>query len=234
MDKDNDMILKAKNKKDKGEKERMEKNPSNAEIDVPIEDESNCEALLQSDSSEGSSDGNESGCCDDQGAEYAALKQLCQTYERDAIANHEKYLRALADFENYKRRAIKERSELVKYQGERIFQDLLEMVDNFERALQSADSDPGQLKTGLEMVYKSLIDVFTKYEVRAESAVGENFDPNKHSALGQVVVDDTSPGTIVSELKKAYFYKDKLIRVAEVVVAKEPEASDRDSVDETV
>ena len=134
--------------------------------------------------------------------------------------NHELYLRALADFENFKKRSIKERSDLIKYQGERIFQDLLEVTDNFERALEVEDSQEGDFKTGIEMILKQFNALLAKFEVRAESALGANFDPTKHSALSQVEDDSAEPGTVLSELKKAYYYKDKLLRAAEVVVCK--------------
>lgn len=133
----------------------------------------------------------------------------------------DKYLRALADFENYKKRALKDRAELLKYQGERAFADLLEVVDDFELALQHAEGDPAQFRTGVEMIHKKLVDTLGKWEVRSEPAEGKDFDPNKHRALSKVAVDDTKPGTIIKEMRKTYFYKDKLLRPGEVVVAAE-------------
>ncbi|MDZ4785922.1 MAG: nucleotide exchange factor GrpE [bacterium] len=137
----------------------------------------------------------------------------------EAKDSYEKYLRALADFDNYKKRVIKERSDLIKYGGEQIIVDLLEVIDNFERASLARESDAGQLRIGMEMIHKSFLDVLSKNGVRSDSAVGKNFDPQFYQALSQVASPDVKPGTIVSELKKAYFYKDKLIRVGQVVVA---------------
>lgn len=146
------------------------------------------------------------------GEELAALQAEVQE-------NHEKYLRALADFDNYKKRAIKERSDLLKYQGENIAADLLEVVDNFERALATAAGEPSSMKSGVEMIYKQLLDLLSKHGVRGESSIGKPFDPQIHQAISQAPAADFPAGTVCSELKKAYFLKDKLIRVGQVVVS---------------
>lgn len=141
--------------------------------------------------------------------------------KKEAQDNHERYLRALADFENYKKRAIRERSELLRYQGESVFSDLLEVVDNLERAVMNRDVDKDQLLEGIEMIYKQFQEVLSRHNVKGESAVGKPFNPEIHQALSQVPSNDHKPGSVVSELKKPYFYKDKLIRVGQVVVAAE-------------
>lgn len=137
-------------------------------------------------------------------------------------AEKDRALRTLAEFENFKKRTIKERSELLKYQGEKIFQDLLEIVDDFELAAKHTESDPEALRTGVEMIHKKFIDFLHKWDVRGESAEGKQFDPNRQQAISKIPVSEgIEPGQVVSELKKAYMYKDKLIRVGEVVVAVE-------------
>lgn len=131
----------------------------------------------------------------------------------------DKHLRSLAEFENYKKRVIKERSELIKYQGENILKDILNVVDDFERAIKFSDADPATLKDGVQMIYKSFIDVLGRHEVRGESSIGRTFDPVKHAAISKVPAPDKQVDEIIDELKKPYFYKDKLIRVGEVVIA---------------
>ncbi len=140
-------------------------------------------------------------------------------FEAQAKENHEKYLRALADFDNFKKRSIKERSELIKYGSEALALDLLEVVDNFERALASANGEKSPLKDGVEMIYKQLNDLLSKHGVRGESSLGKPFDPQMHQAISQAPAGDYPSGTVCSELKKAYFLKDRLIRVGQVVVA---------------
>ncbi|MCB0330509.1 MAG: nucleotide exchange factor GrpE [Bdellovibrionales bacterium] len=142
----------------------------------------------------------------------------------------EKYLRALADFDNYKKRAVKERSDLLKYQGERVFIDLLEVIDNFDRALEASSNyelseDGKQLQEGISLIHRQFLQVLEKWQVKGESALGEPFDPNKHEAISQMPSDDFPSGSVMNELEKAFYYKDKLLRPAKVVVATGPAAA---------
>jgi molecular chaperone GrpE len=143
--------------------------------------------------------------------------------EHELAEMKDRYLRLMADFENFKKRALKEQSELLKYQGERVLVDLLEVVDNLELAVTYSSADYDKLKQGLEMVLKMFVERLERWEVRGESSMGQQFDPHKHAAISRVPGNSTKPGTIVGELKKPYFYKDKLIRFGEVVVAAEGE-----------
>lgn len=160
-------------------------------------------------------------------AEIAALKA-------EADANKDKYLRALAELENFKKCAVKERSELLKYQGDRLVTDLLDVLDNLELALSHTDADPAKLKAGLELIHKQFVDVLGRWEIRAVPALGTDFDPVKHQAISKVTSAEHKAGSVISEFKKAYFYKDKLLRHAAVVVAvaaegTEPKESDKPS-----
>jgi molecular chaperone GrpE len=156
---------------------------------------------------------NGDGSATEEGALDLMVKELAETKDR--------YIRLMADFENFKRRALKEQSELLKYQGERLVVDLLEVVDNLELALAHSAAEYDKLKAGLDMVHKMFIEKLAKWEIRGESSVGADFDPHRHAAISKVPGGAQKPGTIVGELKKPYFYKDKLIRVGEVVVAAE-------------
>jgi molecular chaperone GrpE len=122
--------------------------------------------------------------------------------EAELAEAKDRHLRLAADFENFKRRALKEQSELLKYQGEKIVVDMLEVLDNLELALSHSSASQDSLKTGLE--------------IRGESSVGSQFDPQKHAAISRVPGPES--GVIVGELKKPYYYKDKLIRCGEVIV----------------
>lgn len=139
------------------------------------------------------------------------VKELAESKDRQ--------LRLMADFENFKKRALKEQSELLKYQGERLVVDLLEVLDNLELALAHSSAEYDKLKAGLEMTHKLFVEKLSRWEIRGEGGVGKAFDPQRHQAISRVTSGDAKPGTIVGELKKAYFYKDKLIRPGEVVVA---------------
>lgn len=162
---------------------------------------------------ESNQDVNGNGAATEEAAIELMAKELAETKDR--------YLRLMADFENFKRRALKEQSELLKYQGERLVIDLLEVVDNLELALAHSSAEYDKLKAGLDMVHKMFIEKLAKWEIKGETSVGLDFDPHRHAAISKVPGGNQKPGTIVGELKKPYFYKDKLIRVGEVVVAAE-------------
>lgn len=159
----------------------------------------------------------------DQGVDVSVEESQVDAVARELAETKDRYLRLMAEFENYKKRTLKEQSEIMKYQGERLVVELLEVLDNLELALSHSAADHDKLKEGLEMVHKMFVDRLGRWEIRGESGMGKQFDPHKHSAISKVPGNDAQPGTIVGELKKPYFYKDKLIRVGEVVVATEPE-----------
>ena len=176
---------------------------------------------MQSENAQGSED-----ITSESGADFtssASQVEGDETTSKDAAAeNYEKFLRTLAEFENFKKRTVKERSELLKYQGEPLVIELLGVLDNLELALQHKGADADKLRTGLEMTYKGFLDALKKFEIRPESALGKTFDPTSASAISRVPASEENPaGTVVGELKKAFYYKDRLIRVGEVVVAVE-------------
>jgi molecular chaperone GrpE len=183
--------------------------------------------------------GSDNGVTDDQlsdhgtggsgGAETVAGQDEVQKLRAELLESNDKYLRALADFENYKKRALKERSELLKYQGERILVDLLEVLDNLELAVKHSAADPAKLRQGVELIQKLFIDALGKWEVRSVAGVGLDFDPTRFEAVSRVKSDDAKPGTIVSELRRAYMYKDKLLRVGQVVLAEAPAGAEGDN-----
>lgn len=146
----------------------------------------------------------------------------------EAVGNDElselkdRYLRSVAEFENFKKRALKEKSELIKYSGENLARDLLEVLDSFGLAFsQNTEGINAEFLKGFEMIYKQLSSVMEKHSIRADDALGTKFDPNRHQALASVPSADKEPGTILEQFKKAYFIKDKLLRPAQVVVSVE-------------
>lgn len=146
------------------------------------------------------------------------LQEQAEKFKNDYL-----YLRA--EFENYKRNAIKERSELLKYGGERFIRDLLEVVDNFERALQftvNADNFP-TFKQGVELTAQELKTLLQKHSVTDIPSQGAPFDPMIHEALSAEASDQVAPGHVLHVFKKPYKLHDKVIRTGQVVVAKKPE-----------
>lgn len=138
--------------------------------------------------------------------------------------NYDKYLRALADLENVKKRHAKERSDLIRYAGEHLARDLVEVLDNLELALkQKGPAVNDELLKGVDMIYKQFVSALEKHAVSSESAIGKPFDPQKHQAMTSVPSTEFEPGMVMEEYRKAYFFKDRLLRPGQVVVAASPD-----------
>ena len=133
---------------------------------------------------------------------------------------HERLLRTAAEFENFKKRAAKEKDDLQKFGNERVLKEFLPIADNLERALDHAEQhDPKVVIEGVKLVQKMLDQAFGKHGLASFSAVGKLFDPNQHEALMQAE-SDLPPNTVVSEMARGYRLHDRLIRPAAVVVAR--------------
>jgi molecular chaperone GrpE len=132
-----------------------------------------------------------------------------------------RYLRLQADFDNFRRRTKLDFEAAEKYRAQSIISDLLPVMDNFERALQT-QVDQEQAKSllqGMEMVYRLLQDAIKKEGVEPINAVGEAFDPHLHQAVMQVEAEDTDSGIVLEEFQKGYKLKDRVIRPTMVKVS---------------
>lgn len=130
-----------------------------------------------------------------------------------------KYLYLYAEFENFKKRAIKERSDLMKFGWERIASELLDVVDNLERAVDHMpDTTDKNLKTGIEMVLNQFHTTLEKQGVLPITTVGQNFNPELHEAMGQEP-SKLPQGVITQALVKGYTLHGRLLRPAKVVVS---------------
>lgn len=149
---------------------------------------------------------------------------------------HERYVRVSADFDNFRKRAARERDETIKIGNERLLKDLLPVIDNLERALASGGGESQALLAGVKMVLKQFQDTLARHGVTVFSAVGEPFDPARHEALMQQETTEVPPGIVVSEHEKGYLLNERLVRPAKVVVAKAPagapEPTDTEQADE--
>ena len=143
--------------------------------------------------------------------------------EAEKFKNDFLYLRA--EFENYKRHAIKERSELLRYAGERLARDIVGVVDNFERAL-SLEVKPDTLDNyvkGVQLTAQELKAVLEKHGIKAVDSEKTPFDPNIHEALASEPSTEVAEGHVLRVFEKPYRYHDKLLRVGRVVIAKKQE-----------
>ena len=133
---------------------------------------------------------------------------------------HERLLRSAAEFDNFKKRALKEKEDTQKFGSERLLKDFLPVMDNLERALDHAEQhDLKQVIEGVRLVQKLFESTLAKYGVTGFSALGKPFDPSFHEALMQQESDEP-PNTVVSEMARGYKLHERLVRPAAVVVAK--------------
>jgi molecular chaperone GrpE len=133
---------------------------------------------------------------------------------------HERLLRTAAEFDNFKKRAQKEKEDVQKFGIERLLKDFLPVMDNLERALDHAEQhEASQVIEGVKLVQKLFETTLARHGVQGFSAVGKPFDPTVHEALMQQESDEP-PGTVVSEMARGYKLNDRLIRPAAVVVSK--------------
>lgn len=148
--------------------------------------------------------------------------------QQEASDNYDRLLRVLAEFENYKKRTSREMSDFRKYANEALIKDFLGVVDNLERAIQSAresENASDSLVTGVEMTLKEIMKIFERYHVKSIDCIGEPFDPGYHQAVMQEAVADKPANIILKELQKGYIIHDRLLRPSMVVVSKAEEKS---------
>jgi molecular chaperone GrpE len=149
--------------------------------------------------------------------QIAALKAEVEKYKNEFL-----YLKA--DFDNYKKAAIRERSDMLKFGSERVFAELLEVCDNFERAL-AFEVKPENLQSlyqGFKLINEELKSLLTRFGVTEIPSQGAKFDPNVHNALGTEPTDKIPAGHISQVFKKPYKLHDKVIRPGQVIIAQEP------------
>lgn len=148
------------------------------------------------------------------------------TAERDRLAAekaelHDRLLRASAEFENFRKRAERERFEYVQYAAGDLMRELLPALDDFERALQHETADREYAK-GVELIYQRLSDTLKKMGLEPIETKGARFDPSIHQAVQRVETEEADDQAILSEFQKGYNFKGKLLRPAMVSVAVRP------------
>lgn len=165
----------------------------------------------------------------EEGAEETEQPDPLQQARQEAADNHDLYLRARADLENFRRRAQKDKEDLAKFANENILREMLPVLDNLSRALdhaKSEDADEGALMEGVEMTLVQFNKAFEQFGVTPVEAVGQPFNPDCHEAMGQVESAEHEPNTVVQEMQKGYYLNQRLLRPALVMIAKAPAAQD--------
>jgi molecular chaperone GrpE len=152
----------------------------------------------------------------------AASDEAVSALERERDMLKEQLLRAVADFDNYRKRVERERRELSDYAATDVLLQLLPIIDNFERALQASSGGDDGFKKGVELIHKQMLDLLRKRGVTLIDALGADFDPNVHQAVIHEPSDEHREGEVMEELQRGYRLGDRLLRPAMVKVAKRP------------
>ncbi|HZE13673.1 MAG TPA: nucleotide exchange factor GrpE [Chthoniobacterales bacterium] len=130
-------------------------------------------------------------------------------------------LRSQADFENYKKRAAREKEEAIKYANSSLLEKLIAIVDNFELGLEAAraEGEKSPIFSGMNMVLKQIMDFLADSGLQPIDATGKKFDPNLHEAIAHEPSDEFAEGTVIRQTRRGYKMKDRLLRPSSVVVS---------------
>ncbi len=169
---------------------------------------------------------NEAPSQENQSSELKVLQDEIESKSREYNDLYNKYLMVVADFDNYKKRVAKEKVDIAVYGNEELIKELLQVLDNLERALEHSDSteESGPIVEGIKLVHKQFLASLEKFGVKSIIAtIGEKFDPKLHQAVERIESDEITPGLIISEILRGYMLRDRLLRPSLVVVSKEKE-----------
>ena len=149
------------------------------------------------------------------GDEPSEVERLKEEVRRE----HDMYLRALADFDNYRRRVERERSAAARSGKREILLSLLDVLDGFDRARQHLDEAPSSVSEGLQLLHRKLLGLLEAQGVTPLQSLGETFNPELHDAIGSFQSEEFEPGTVADEVQRGYRWGDDVLRPARVRVA---------------
>lgn len=174
----------------------------------------------------------ESGKPDEESGEEPDELQVAR---KEAEEAYDRFLRLSAEFDNYKKRVARETAEFKKFANETLVREILPIIDNLERAIESSGADSeakNGLVEGVDMTLKEMLKVFHKFNVKPIESIGESFDPSFHQAVMQEETEDHPENTVIKELQKGYIMHDRLVRPAMVIVSSaKPENEPEDEPD---
>jgi len=165
-----------------------------------------------------------------------SLEEKLKEALENVKSEHDSLLRLSAEFENYKKRSVRETSEYKKFANEALIKQLLTVIDNLERAISSSTDNKkvnDSLIDGVEMTLKEILKMLEQFSVKPLKALEQPFDPNFHLAVTQEETDKFPDNTVIKELQKGYILHDRLIRPAMVMVSKKPADDETSETEET-
>ena len=197
------------------ENKTMEQEPEIQEEEVKAEDTAEAEATETAETEETKADAEP-----DKKGFFGKKKEKKDKKDEQIAELTDKVKRQLAEFENFRNRTEKEKSQMYMVGARDVIEKLLPVVDNFERGLKSIPEDQkdGPVASGMEMIYKQLITVLTDLGVTPIEAVGQEFDPNVHNAVMHAEDEELGENTVSEEFQKGYKYKDAVLRHSMVKV----------------
>ncbi len=156
--------------------------------------------------------------------EIEELKQKLEGKEKEGKEHYDRLLRMAADFENYKKRAVREKEEWTKFANEDLIKGILPFIDNLERAVNHSEKteDFQSLVEGIKLTVQQLLKTLNKFGVSSIESLGKPFNPAVHQAMLVVETDQHEPNQVVEEFQKGYLLNDRLLRPATVSVSKLP------------
>ena len=155
-----------------------------------------------------------------------ALEKEVEAAKQEVQENYDKYLRVFAEFDNYKKRSTREMNDFRKYANEALLRDMLTVVDNLERAIDSSNNhaeNTSSIVEGVRMTLGGILDLIEKHHVAPIESVGKPFDPQFHQAFQQEESEDHPSNTVLKEFQKGYLLHGRLLRPSMVVVSKKKE-----------
>ena len=181
--------------------------------EAKTEDKAPEEAEKEAPEKEAAGDAKEAG-------EAEAAEKAAEAEKAAAEAESERYMRLMAEFQNYKKRAAKEKTDTLQYANEKIVGELLPVIDNFERALATETEDIDGYAKGMQLIFEQFKKALENAGLEEIKAMDEVFDPNMHNAVMAENVEDKEDGVITKVLQKGYKLRDKVIRPSMVAVNK--------------
>ena len=157
---------------------------------------------------------------EDKAGEAEAAEKAAADEKAAAEAESERYMRLMAEFQNYKKRAAKEKTDTLQYANEKIVGDLLPVIDNFERALATETDDLEGYAKGMQLIFEQFKKALENAGLEEIKAMDEEFDPNVHTAVMTDNIEDKDDGKITKVLQKGYKLRDKVVRPSMVAVNK--------------
>ena len=158
-------------------------------------------------------------------AESAEINEEADKFkelEKKASEINDKYLRLYSEFDNYRKRTIKEKSDIIKTAGEEVFKSFLPVIDDFERAIKANEKvdNSETIKEGIQLIYTKLRNNIQQKGLVAIESIGKNFDSDTMEAVTHIpATDESQKGKVIDEIEKGYKLGDKVIRFAKVIVA---------------